>query len=135
VYVAVNDDTPPNPYLQHLLNRDIVTEQGQKLTLINPAYMTRQVYELAAQQYGAQGHITSLKPLRPQNAPDEWEKQCLEIFTSNSAEIYSIETIDHAEYLRLIYPMITEQRCLKCHAHQGYSVGDIRGGISVSYSV
>ena len=132
VYVAVNDDTPPNPYLQHLPNRDIVTEQGQKLTLINPAYMTRQVYELAAQQCGAPNNVTSLKPLRPQNVPDEWEKQCLEIFASNSAEIYSVETIDHSEYLRLIYPMFTEQRCLKCHAHQGYSVGDIRGGISVS---
>ncbi|MBW2187613.1 MAG: DUF3365 domain-containing protein, partial [Deltaproteobacteria bacterium] len=66
VYVAVSDDTPPNPYLQYLPNRDIITEQGQKLTLINPAYMTRQVYELAAQQYGLQSHITSLKPLRPQ---------------------------------------------------------------------
>lgn len=29
-------------------------------------------------------------------------------------------------------PMITEQDCLKCHAEQGYVVGDIRGGISVS---
>ena len=29
-------------------------------------------------------------------------------------------------------PLVTEESCLKCHAAQGYKVGDIRGGISVS---
>ena len=29
----------------------------------------------------------------------------------------------------------TEQSCLKCHSHQGYKVGDIRGGISVTFDV
>ncbi|NQU54856.1 MAG: response regulator [Bacteroidetes bacterium] len=29
-------------------------------------------------------------------------------------------------------PMITEQSCLKCHAHQGYKIGDVRGGIGIS---
>jgi signal transduction histidine kinase len=28
--------------------------------------------------------------------------------------------------------MITEESCLKCHSEQGYKVGDLRGGISVS---
>jgi hypothetical protein len=28
--------------------------------------------------------------------------------------------------------MITKKGCLKCHGHQGYKVGDIRGGVSVS---
>ncbi len=34
--------------------------------------------------------------------------------------------------MRLMRPLITEKGCLKCHAVQGYRVGDIRGGISVS---
>ncbi|MGL1902138.1 MAG: response regulator, partial [Fibrobacterales bacterium] len=29
-------------------------------------------------------------------------------------------------------PLITEKSCLKCHGSQGYKVGDIRGGLSVS---
>ena len=29
-------------------------------------------------------------------------------------------------------PIVTEQNCLKCHAHQGYKVGNVRGGISVT---
>ena len=28
--------------------------------------------------------------------------------------------------------MLTEEGCLKCHGHQGYKVGDIRGGISIA---
>lgn len=28
-----------------------------------------------------------------------------------------------------------EESCLKCHAKQGYKMGDVRGGISVSYAV
>jgi hypothetical protein len=31
--------------------------------------------------------------------------------------------------------LATEVSCLACHAMQGYAVGDIRGGISVSFSV
>jgi hypothetical protein len=28
-------------------------------------------------------------------------------------------------------PLVTQEGCLKCHEHQGYKVGDIRGGVSV----
>lgn len=70
-------NSPPNPYLLQIPDRDVTTAKGKSLTLINPAYMTRQVYELAEQQSGVRGHITSLNPLRPQNGPDEWERKAL----------------------------------------------------------
>nr|WP_320051410.1 EAL domain-containing protein [uncultured Desulfuromonas sp.] len=132
VYVPVSAYTPPNPYLDHVPNRDVVTTDGKHLTLVNPAYMTRQVHELGAVQYGAKGHITSLNPLRPENTPDDWERTCLEQFEENPHEIVSIQLIDDQEYLRMIRPMYTESMCLKCHGGQGYEEGDIRGGISVS---
>jgi len=34
--------------------------------------------------------------------------------------------------LRLMQPLIVEKSCLKCHGYQGYKVGDVRGGTSVS---
>ncbi len=34
--------------------------------------------------------------------------------------------------MRLMKPMVTKESCLKCHTHQGYKVGDIRGSVSVS---
>ncbi len=123
--------TKPNEYLR-TPRRDVTTTDGTKLTLINPAYMTRQVHEIAARTSGVLGHITSLKLIRPQNAPDPWEKRALESFTAGNKEASSIELIKGTAHMRLMRPLITEQGCLACHQEQGYKVGDVRGGISVS---
>ncbi len=132
VYVPVTEDTPPNPYLSNTGNRDITTDSGLNLTLINPAYMTRQVHELGLERYGLQGHITSLNPIRPENAADAWEAEALRAFERGEIEVVELAMIEDTEYLRLMRPMFTEASCLKCHAAQGYQVGDLRGGISVS---
>lgn len=132
VYVPMTDATPPNPALSHIPDRDITTVKGLKLTLVNPAYMTRQVHEIAGGQYGVKGHITSLNPIRPENRPDEWEARALHLFESGESEYSSVENIDGMKHLRFMHAMTVEQNCLKCHGAQGYKVGDIRGGISVS---
>lgn len=133
VYVPVSERTPPNPYLANVPNRDVETTSGLKLTLVNPAYMTRQVHELGLADYGLRGHITSLNPLRPENAPDEWERKALEEFNRGKDEVWSLEKINDKVYLRYMRPFLVDSSCLKCHAHQDYKVGDIRGGISVSF--
>lgn len=85
VYVPISDNTPPNPYL-NVSERDITTPSGILLTLVNPAYMTRQAHVIAAKAYGIQGHITSLNPIRPANAPDQWETQALKTFEYETNE-------------------------------------------------
>ena len=132
VYVPTTIKTPPNPYLASYKNRDVTTTSGLKLTLVDPAYMTRQVHELGREQYGRQGHITSLNPLNPKNAPDAWEAQALQAFESGESERDTLTDIEGAEYMRLIRPLTTEASCLQCHASLGYKEGDIRGGISVA---
>jgi len=131
VYVPVSAMTPANPYLK-VPNRDILTSHGLSLTLINPAYMTRQVNEMAMEMYNFQGHITSLNPIRPENRPDPWETEVLKKFERGTKESVSIEMTSGKEYFRFMRPFVTEKGCLKCHAVQGYKEGDIRGGISVS---
>ena len=73
VYVPVSDKAQPNPYLEHP-RRDVTTTDGRKLTLVNPAYMTRLIAELAEKTGGTVFHITSLNPIRPKNTPDPWER-------------------------------------------------------------
>ncbi len=63
VYVPVNERTPANPYLSHIEERDIVTPSGRQLTLMNPAYMLRQMMEEYGELYGVKGRIISEKPL------------------------------------------------------------------------
>jgi PAS domain S-box-containing protein len=128
VYVPVST-TEPNPYLK-VPDRDIVSREGHYLTLINPAYMTRQVNDMAKEVGFDFGHITSLKPIRPENFPDEWEKKALKDFEKGKKEVFGMDSISGSEYFRFMRPFVVESSCLKCHAVQGYKIGDIRGGIS-----
>jgi signal transduction histidine kinase/ActR/RegA family two-component response regulator len=131
VYAPISQFAQPNPYLKHP-NRDIITVDGLELTMINPAYMTRQIHELEITASGVAGHITSLLPLRPENQPDAWERAALLAFEQGVSEVFSLEAMDEQAYLRFMRPLVVEQGCLNCHAVQGYELGDVRGGISVS---
>jgi len=132
VYVPVSDQVTPNPFLSHLPERDIQTPAGKSLTLMNPAYMIRQIMEQYTTAYGVYGHITSLKHFRPETAPDAWETTSLMAFEKGEKEALEFAEIHAKSYLRLMRPMVAEQDCLKCHGFQGYKVGDVRGGVSVS---
>ena len=134
LYVPVDEQTPPNPYLASIPERDISTPSGRKLTLINPAYMTRLVSELAQRRGYLPSRLTSLAPRRPENAPDAWETLALKRFDKERAleRASSIETVNGKSYLRAMRAFRVEQSCLKCHVDQGYQVGDLRGGVSVS---
>jgi len=132
VYVPVTPETPPNPQLSGMPGRDVTTTDGRQLTLINPAYMTRQVQELGREQYGLKGHITSLRPLRPENGPDAWEAAALRRLEQGGTETLEVVERDGRQVLRFMGRLVTEARCLGCHAVQGYQVGDVRGGIGLT---
>jgi PAS domain S-box-containing protein len=130
VYVPPTQTTPPNPYLK-VPQRDVVTTTGKALTLMNPAYMFRELQDHYTVDLG-RSHITSLKLLNPHNIADEWEVKALQGFERGSKEFQTIQQIQGQPYLRMIHPIITEQACLNCHATQGYKVGQVRGGISTT---
>lgn len=132
LYVKPDARTPPNPYLAHVPNRDVETTDGASLTLMNPAYMMRQMTEEFELLYGIKGKITGLIQLNPINAPDPWERRALESFEVQPTEIIDESEIDGEPYLRLMRPMPMVEGCVKCHGHLGYELGDIRGGVSVS---
>lgn len=131
VYVPPTEKTPPNQWLQ-VPKRDVVTTDGDRLTLMNPAYMTRQIMELFGDQYGIKGHITSLIAKNPLNAPDPWERDALFRLEKGVQAVGELQEIDGAPYYRLILPMRMEQGCLKCHADTKIPVGGLRGAISAA---
>ncbi len=135
VYVEVNEETEPNPYLD-VPDRDLVTTDGKRLTLINPAYMTRQIAQIGEKRDQIRTHITSLKPLRPKNVPDPWEEKALKIFEKGQKEYWEYLTDDQDRNIfRYMSVLMVEEECLQCHAEQKYELGDIRGGISISFPV
>lgn len=135
VYVPIDERTPPNPGLAHLPERDIETPSGKKLTLMNPAYILRQVMGEFGEVYGVKGKITSINPINPDNAPDEWEAAALRRFELGEKEVFEFADIKGQPYLRLMRPLPVVSGCLKCHAFQGYKVGDVRGGVGVAVAM
>jgi len=131
VYVPVDKHTPPNPYLSHVESRDF-NVAGREYTLMNPAYTLRQMMGEYTKQYGIKTKITSKLLLNPINRPDEWETLALNKIESLRSRYVEFTDIDDKTYLRAMTPLFTKKGCLKCHAFQGYKVGDIRGGVSIS---
>lgn len=131
VYVPVTETTRPNPYLK-LAMRDIKVNDKLTLTNVNPAYMSRQLSEIALDQKGVQFHITSLRPIRPANKATERETVFLKAFEKGAKEKGMLIKEGGQSAFFYMAPLITEKSCLQCHANQGYKEGDIRGGISVT---
>ncbi len=134
VYVPPTKHTPPNPYLK-VPYRDVVTTTGKPLTLMNPAYMLREMQQDFGDKDGTRSRITSLKPLNPANAPDAWQIKALLSFERGDKELREIQYLDNQPYLRMMQPIFVETGCLKCHAQQGYKLGDVRGGINTSIAL
>lgn len=132
VYVPITSETQPNQYLPSQ-DRDLTADSGLKLTKINPSYMTRQIAELSAKNgRGIQFHITSLRPIRPENKAADWEEKWLQSFEQGVKEQGAFYQDGQTTWFRYMAPLLVGPECLKCHAQQGYREGDIRGGISVS---
>ncbi len=132
VYVPKSTVTPPNPYLKDIPYRDIVLPDGKEYTLMNPAYMLRQMMEQYENLYGIRGHITSDKHFRKETAPDPWERSALKRFAIGEEEVIEESNLNGEPYLRLMQPLYAKKSCLKCHRKQGYKEGDLRGGVSLS---
>ncbi|MCB9558514.1 MAG: response regulator [Deltaproteobacteria bacterium] len=132
LYVKSSANTPGNPQLKLVPQRVLTTSDGVQLKLVHPAYMSQQVQSLGLKQYGFRSRITSLKPMRPANRPDRWERRALLAFETGTEESLSLEQIEGREYLRFMRTLTAEGPCLKCHGAQGYAEGDVLGGISIS---
>lgn len=113
VYVPVTPSTRPNPWLDHE-RRDLVTEDGIELTMINAAFMTRQLADMARQAEGIQIHLTSLNPLRPANRPDAWEAEALRRFDAGLAELVELVPGEVPVH-RYMAPVKVTKPCVKCH--------------------
>jgi len=134
VFVKITPETVVNPYLLKIPGLKVVIkdEDGVAYTLKNPALMTRELSEIAADKGMFKFKITSLNPLNPANRADRFEQEALTSFGHGIKEYFSFERDGDKVYFRYMAPLITVEPCLKCHTQQGYKEGDVRGGISVS---
>ena len=134
VYIPVTDSTPPNLLIDTSLvpDRDITTTDGRQLTLLSPHAMIRQAYDYGIKNRSFDGNVTSLSNILKENSPGSFEGKALRAFEEGSEEESEVQLVNGKRVLHMVKPFITEENCLRCHAHQGYKRGDIRGWISIN---
>ncbi len=132
VFVKKVNGVTSNPYLE---NPDIVSIDGTVYTKKNPALMTKEISQYAKESGNFTYHITSLIPLNPENKTDEFEKNALTLFEKGIPETFSLITKREKSIYRYMAPLFVEKGCMACHAKQGYEIGDVRGGISVTFEI
>ena len=126
VYAKPLENQEPNPYL---LNNSLKVDENLTLIKINPAWMTRQLSELSDIK-DFSFRITSLNPINPNNQVNEFEKKALTyIASTKESEYYELNEGENFNYMGAL---VTTKSCMPCHQSQGYLVGDIRGGISIT---
>lgn len=131
IYVPVSPGAPPNPYLDGG-RRVFEGPDGKWLTQLNPAAMTRQIGQLLATRSDLRIHLTSLDPLNPENAPDDWERAALAAFARGERERVAMVGDGAQANFRYMAPLRVDSTCLACHQKHGYRVGNVAGGLSVS---
>ncbi len=135
VFVAVRPGVDPNPFLTSLpgLKVNIKDEDGVQYTLRNPGLVTREISQLASQSGLSTARITSLKPVNEvTNSPDDFEREALKQLEEGMTEVTKVQKTPQGTIYRYIAPLYYEKKCNRCHSHQGYKDGDIRGGVSIS---
>jgi PAS domain S-box-containing protein len=132
VYVVKSDSNLANSSTLYPPERVLETLSGKTLTLVTPVQIMTQINDqFSTDLRGITGRMTSLRPLSPENLPDEWERKALEHFERGETEVYEQMAISDQSYLRLMRPVLTQSDCLKCHTDQGYEIGDIQGSVEV----
>ena len=130
VYVVTGRGAAPNPFLADHPNRDLTTNEGLHLTLVNPEYMSRMVYGLQDKATKVITRMTNLHPINAQNAPDPWEKKALREVAGGEQEVHGVVDIGKRPFLRYMVPLANEAGCRNCHSGPE-AAGPILGALSV----
>lgn len=130
IYVPVSETARPNPYMDHLPERDIVSASGQVLTLIDHSTMIHQVHDVADHHLESHSYVFGNRALSSSTAPSDREQEIIAAFQQGGEEWTEL-TNDTPRHLHLIQPFVADSSCLKCHGVQGFREGDILGGVGI----
>jgi len=129
VYVTQENGLKPNPYI---IDGTLKTKEDKTLIKINHAWMTKQISEISNKINKHTFHMTSLKPLNPNNKPNSFETEALQYFEKNkNQKFYARFTNDFSNF-EFMGSLKVKPSCFACHYSQNYEIGDIIGGISIN---
>jgi PAS domain S-box-containing protein len=123
--------TPPGVAAQH--EGEARSPAGEPLTLLSPASLLEQIYATSAGEPPIRGFIRSLRPLSPENRPDDWERKALlQLRESGAPEYRGLAQVEGSPHLRLMLPLTVEKGCLIFRPDQGVRKEELISGLSLS---
>ncbi len=131
VYALVSESIAPDPALAQLPQRDLATVSGEKLTRLSPVHLERLVAGPEPSGGGPRGHLRSLTPRRPENAPDPWETGALQRLAQGERLVVEETVRDGRPALRYMVGVPAQAQCGSCHSTAGQGLGSPLGGFSV----
>lgn len=118
-------------WTQLVLTRQWVAE-NREIVLDVPAVVTKKLSRKAEDEGLYKFRITSLRLINPENAPNDFERTALHSFEERGyQELSRVEEENGVKVYRYMAPLYVTEACLQCHGYQGYSAGQVRGGLSV----
>ena len=133
VYVEKLLGVETSPYLP---GTDIQGTNGKSYALRNSALMTREIANLIGRDTDYWFRTTALRTKNSANDPDAWERAALEQFAAGTRkEIFERKVEGERLMFRYMAPLMYEESCVPCHQGLGFKLGDVRGGVSVSFDI
>jgi signal transduction histidine kinase len=131
VYIRPSARLPQDPYLVHP-HKHVVTRDGIALTLLNPAFVLREVQARQFDPARGRSKVVSTRPLNPENAADAWESQALDQL-GNGLDRIELVAGPQGGAVRALRPFFVAEACVQCHSD--FMVNELAGAISTTVAM
>jgi len=129
--VFVNLKSPGAEDISCFFDDKLQTANGsfQRFT---PSMVTRKLSQYSTRQDLYRFRLAGLDPLNPENMPDGFERNALNLFrTKKATETFRFAGYNGRQYFQYMVPLYMEKECLKCHTRAADAVNAVGGGLSV----
>lgn len=133
--VLVDLQSPGAKDIACFFDDKVQTSHGE-FQRFTPAMVTRKLSQYSTRQDLYRFRLASLNPLNPENEPDGFEREAINLFRKQKVdETFRFAKNGGHQYFQYMVPLYLEKQCLECHNREGDSVNAVRGGLSVFLNV
>lgn len=133
VYVEIQSGEEIPSLTGNMPESEVITSSGRKLTLLSSSSVLGKISkEFKSGIGGDRVRLTSKHPMNPDNAADQWEAKAIDALEGGAKKVEGFVNDDTGNMYRIMYPMLLQERCLRCHEYLANTTTTIVGALSVT---